>query len=216
MSAMASQITSLTIVYSTVYSGTDQRKHQNSASLVFVRGIHRWPVNSPHKGPVTRKMFPFDNVIMSFWYPNENLIHLYKSYLLKVYNPVSLNFSKRDLYDWSRFTIGYQMTRYRTPFDHFLLIFWRHLTVLKRHHTVLTSGSKPQFKQRLTFPPQHGEQQSPKDISNLRSRSGWPRRQPDPRKASLIARFMGPTWGPSGTDRTQVGPSWPHELCYLG
>ena len=30
----------------------------------FVRGIHRWPVNSPHKGPVTRKLFPFDDVIM--------------------------------------------------------------------------------------------------------------------------------------------------------
>ena len=42
--------------------GADQRKHQSSASLVFVRWIHRWPVNSPHKGPVTRKMFPFDDV----------------------------------------------------------------------------------------------------------------------------------------------------------
>ena len=64
MSAMTSQITSLTIVYSTVYSGTDDRKHQSSASLAFVREIHRWPANSPHKGPVTRKMFPFDDVIM--------------------------------------------------------------------------------------------------------------------------------------------------------
>ena len=64
MGAMASLITSLTIVYSTVYSGTDHRKHQSSASLAFVRGIHRWPVNSSHKGPVTRKMFPFDDVIM--------------------------------------------------------------------------------------------------------------------------------------------------------
>ena len=64
MSTMASHITSLTIVYSTVYSGTDQRKYQSSASLTFVRGIHRWPVNSPRKGPVTRKMFPFDDVIM--------------------------------------------------------------------------------------------------------------------------------------------------------
>ena len=62
MGTVASQITSLTIVYSTVYSGADQRKHQSSASLAFVRGIHRWPVNSPHKGPVTRKMFPFDDV----------------------------------------------------------------------------------------------------------------------------------------------------------
>ena len=66
MGAMASQISSLTIVYSTVDSGTAQRKHQSSASLAFVRGIHRWPVNSPHKGPVTRKMFPFDDVIMEY------------------------------------------------------------------------------------------------------------------------------------------------------
>ena len=64
MSAMSSLITSLTIVYSNVYSGADQRKHQSSASLAFVRVIHWWPVNSPHKGPVTRKMFPFDDVIM--------------------------------------------------------------------------------------------------------------------------------------------------------
>ena len=64
MDSIASQITSLTIVYSAVYSGADQRKHQSSASLAFVRGIHRGPVNSPHKWPVTRKMFPFDDVIM--------------------------------------------------------------------------------------------------------------------------------------------------------
>ena len=61
---MASQITSLTIVYSTLYSDADQRKHQSSVSLAFVRGIHRGPVNSPYKWPVTRKRFPFDDVIM--------------------------------------------------------------------------------------------------------------------------------------------------------
>ena len=55
MDAIASQITSLTIVYSTVHSGADQRKHQSPASLAFVRGIHLWPVNSPHKGPVMWK-----------------------------------------------------------------------------------------------------------------------------------------------------------------
>ena len=64
MGTMAFQFTSLTIVYTTVYSGADQRKHQSSASLAFVWGIHRGPVNSPHKWPVTRKMFPFDHVIM--------------------------------------------------------------------------------------------------------------------------------------------------------
>ena len=49
---------------STVCSGADQRRHQCSASLAFVRGNHRVPLNSPHKGPVTRKMVPFDDVIM--------------------------------------------------------------------------------------------------------------------------------------------------------
>ena len=67
MSAVASQITSVSIVCATVGSGADQRKHQSSASRAFVRGIHRWPVNYPHKGPVTRKMFLFDDVIMPPW-----------------------------------------------------------------------------------------------------------------------------------------------------
>ena len=60
MSAMVSQITGVSIVYSTVSSGADQRKHQSSASLAFVRLTHRWPMNSSHKGPVARKIFPFD------------------------------------------------------------------------------------------------------------------------------------------------------------
>ena len=64
MTMLASQITSLAVVYSIVYSGVNQRKHQSSASLAFVREIHRGPVNFPHKWPVTRKMFPFDDVIM--------------------------------------------------------------------------------------------------------------------------------------------------------
>ena len=70
MTTMASQITTFTIVYSTFHSCAYQRKHQSFASLAFVRGIHRWPVNSPHKWPVTRKMFPFDDVIMKM-----DLIH---------------------------------------------------------------------------------------------------------------------------------------------
>ena len=63
-SAMVSQITGVSIVYSTICSGADQRKHHRSASLAFVRGIHRWPLDSPHKGPVTQKMLPFEDVIM--------------------------------------------------------------------------------------------------------------------------------------------------------
>ena len=67
MGMMASQITCLTIVYSTIFSDADQRKHQSSTSLVFLRRIHRASVNSPHKWPVTLKMFPFDDIIMMNW-----------------------------------------------------------------------------------------------------------------------------------------------------
>ena len=65
MSTVASQITGGPIVCSTVGSGADERKHQSSASLAFVRGIHRGSVNFPHKGPVKRKINPFDDVIMN-------------------------------------------------------------------------------------------------------------------------------------------------------
>ena len=64
MGLIASQITSFTIIYSIVYSDADQRKHQSSASLACVRGLYRGPGNSPHKWPVTRKMFPFEDVIL--------------------------------------------------------------------------------------------------------------------------------------------------------
>ena len=79
MGAMASKITSLTNVYSAVYSGAHERKHQSSASLAFVRGIHRWPVNSPHKWRITRKCFHL--MTSSFYY----LFHV--TYLYD--NPIS-------------------------------------------------------------------------------------------------------------------------------
>ena len=82
MSATTSQITSLTIVYSPVYSGTDQRKHQSSASLAFVQVIHRGPVNSLHKGSVTREMFPFDDVIILYEYLHTLRIFLSRISLL--------------------------------------------------------------------------------------------------------------------------------------
>ena len=91
MSAMASQITGVSIVCSTVCLCANQRKHQSSASLTFARGIHRWPVDSPHKGPVTRKMFPFDDVI----------IHVYRnpcfsSYVLSFSHHLATRFLGRD------------------------------------------------------------------------------------------------------------------------
>ena len=76
MGTTASQITSLALVYLAVYSGADKKKtHQSSASLAFVRGIHRGPVNSIHKWPVMRKMVPFDGVIMTF-------MHILDTYLI--------------------------------------------------------------------------------------------------------------------------------------
>ena len=75
MGMMAFQKTSPIIVYSTVYSGADQRKHQSSASLAFVRGIQWWPLDSPHKEPITWKMFPFDDVVMGHPYPTLTGLH---------------------------------------------------------------------------------------------------------------------------------------------
>ena len=66
MGAIASQNTCLTIVHSTIDSGA-YRREKKSASLAFVRGIHLWPVKFPHKWPVTRKIFPFDDIIMTRW-----------------------------------------------------------------------------------------------------------------------------------------------------
>ena len=108
MGTVVSQITSLTIVYSIVYSDADHRKHQNSASLAFVRGIHRGPVNSPHKWPVTRKMFPFDDVIMidifdneviqkdGRWQSYENVFNLHNK---NMHNKILVKFSGRNLKD---------------------------------------------------------------------------------------------------------------------
>ena len=97
MGAIASQITTLTIVYSTVYSDADQRKHQSSASLAFARGIHRSPVNFPHKRPVTRKMFPFDDDIMIKW--SRNLKYMLGHSSLSV-APVIMMMKIGLLVDW--------------------------------------------------------------------------------------------------------------------
>ena len=101
MIAMASQITGVSIVCAIVGSGADQRKHQSSASLAFVRGIHRWPVNSPHKRLLTRKMFLFDDVIMdvqlSLWRLKSSASHLF------VDRPVQANVKEntKALHYWS-------------------------------------------------------------------------------------------------------------------
>ena len=101
MGAIASQISNLMIVYSTVYSDVDQRKHQSSASLAFVWGSHRGPVNSRRKWPVTQKMFPFDDVAMY-----RSTLSLSQGWLLH----------HDDVTTWERF-LYYSSNGYRTKTD---------------------------------------------------------------------------------------------------
>ena len=122
---IASQISSLTTVYSTVYSDTDQSTHQSSASLNFVRGIHRGPVNSPDKWPVTRKMFPFDDVMMfmavfslkpyNSWYGRPISLYSFEGYCYISRSSYQIFFSVKEAIDNSiggdnllaRFIINY-------------------------------------------------------------------------------------------------------------
>ena len=111
MGTIATQITSLTIVYSTVYSDADQRKHQSSASLAFVRGIHRGSLNSPHKWPVTRKMFLFGDVSWGVAIVIHNVCECHAS-------------SKPEIYE-SEFDTG-TIHRWAVLWNHDDVIKWKH------------------------------------------------------------------------------------------
>ena len=138
---MASQITSLAMVYSTVYSGVDQRKLQSSATLAFARGIHRGLVNSPHKGPVTRKMFPFDDVIMQHlssrtYFGNTNItLRLdspHKGPVTRTFYILSVASLIKSLNKWQRCPVVWNTSalmwltimRHATPHDD--VIKWKH------------------------------------------------------------------------------------------
>ena len=84
MVLMVSQIIGLSIVY----SGAERMKHQNCASLAFVDGIHRRPVNSPHKEPVTPKIFPIDDIICSHRNPRHVIrtsVYIHKPYRIFIF-----------------------------------------------------------------------------------------------------------------------------------
>ena len=93
MSAMTSHNTGVSIDYLTGCSGADQRKHESSAWLAFVRRIHRWAVKSPHKGPITRKMFPFDDVIMGLCIIKcmQITTHIYLDWFLYIFADIRLH-----------------------------------------------------------------------------------------------------------------------------
>ena len=81
MCAMTAQIIGASIIYWTVCSGIS-KKHQSSVSLAFVRGIRRWPVNSRHKGPVTRNMVSFDDVTLAKYIQCHNMGRNYGRHFL--------------------------------------------------------------------------------------------------------------------------------------
>ena len=150
MGAMASKITSVSIVSSTVYWGADQRKHQSSGSLVFVRRIHHPPVGSPHKGSVTRKMFPFDDVIMRkctpLWKSNRNFFST--QFFYHLFFVVCSSF-----YTWYMWGGQYQLCKFLLDFDHWLCL----SDILKK-----VTGSKPDvalvwFMQWAKMELEHGE-----------------------------------------------------------
>ena len=95
-----SEITGVSIAYLTIDSSAYQRKYQCYASLAFVRGIHRWPVDSPHKGPVTQKMFPFDDVIV------------YESCCTLIQILLSFDWRRTDEKSWSESTMLYLTDAY--------------------------------------------------------------------------------------------------------
>ena len=122
MSGLVSQMTVTSIVYSTLCSGADQRKHQSSASLAFVNGIHRWPVNSPHKWPVTRKMFQFDDVIMTTKHnkagcicifinctvvtpKHQNTVIILAAYATAPASPLETHFHTSDIHTWMAYKL---------------------------------------------------------------------------------------------------------------
>ena len=154
MGEIASDITSLAIVFSTAYSVTDHRKHQSSASLAFVRGIHRWPVNSPHKWPETRKMFPFDDVIMKLKLSIGALPHLCSKAIDILIQCVTKRIRSHDLL---RFPHGSDRPRNRWhQLCHVEVIKWKHFPcywpfVRGIHRAPVNSLHKGQWRRALAF-----------------------------------------------------------------
>ena len=215
MSVMVFLITSLTTVYPTVYSGADQRKHQSSASLAFARGIHRWPVNSPqssvnppHTGPVTRKMFPFDDVIM-----NMEFVLIRTSCWMS--NPLGLSCQWFET-PWSWCDIVKSHVK-RTSIAVISNNLYWHIFV------TLSEGIHPK---RVTMMPheRHGISNHQHldclfisllrlTTKNVESQHFWPFCERNPVWIILDSKVHVAHLGQTGP---RWAPCWPHECCYLG
>ena len=109
-----SQIKGASVVCSAVCSGADQRKYQSSASRAFVMGIHRSPVDSFYKGPITRNIFPFDDVIMMYdhhWWRNAHQNDWYHTEALIMAQVYRLSAVHCQMTRYSQRVPGY-LTRY--------------------------------------------------------------------------------------------------------
>ena len=197
MSVMASQITRTSIVCSAVCSGANQRKHQSSASLAFVRGIHLWPVDSPNKGPVMGKMFPFDDVIMI-----ECILvaHMQWTKSLFVISCGGLIHSKSCL-------ISLEITVLEE--QHFIEIDTLTVSPLihKSHHI--------RQKLRYQFLSCHEDTKLIWVILLADVRSSSKSSSVPIEIYTQIAKYMGPTWVLPAPD-LRWAPCWPHEPCYQG
>ena len=116
-------VTSITIVYPTVYSGADQRKHQRSASLAIVRLIQRSPVNYPHKWPATRKMCPFDDVI----------IQNYRERIFSYFSLEHINYFRKGSKTQGYGQLGTDFAKLRTIKTHLNMIRQDAYSLLKKH-----------------------------------------------------------------------------------
>ena len=199
----------VTSVYSTVGSGVDQRKYQSSASLAFVRGIHLWPVNSPHKGPVTRKMCPFDDVI----HYDDVIIGAIASQITSLTIVYSTVYSGADQNKHqSPASLAFVWGIHRGPVNS------PHKGPVTRNmfpfDDVIMCVSNLQQNKCCRFSDLPISHLHNGEVYNLCYVSlGTPVIIP---LSPLIARFIGPIWSPSGADRTQVCPMLTHEPCYLG
>ena len=206
MSEMVSLITGVSMVCSTICSSADQRKHQNSASLAFLRGIHRWPVNSPHEAPVARKMFQFNDVTMI-----KNNISLFSTevdYWGMDFDEIPRMCCRFP--EWrGHFKEGlYQAEMHATPVRLGMLSMLAQIRAYRRtlchgcicgfvHHALyfnkyVIHGHRPLWNEWPAY-----IYTKDRELRKYFSFNAC-----ITTKGTLITRFMGPTWGPLGADRT--------------
>ena len=125
MTAMASQITSLMVVYLTVYSDADQRKHQSSASLAFVRGIHRNRWIPRTKGQLHGKYFHLMTSSCQNWVSKQT-----SSCLITHQQPVPVSLSGSPYQMWNSHSKDKMMSQMSYPLSRVTVLLCYYLSTL--------------------------------------------------------------------------------------